>query len=307
MRDAINKGIPAGKLKKAISEVADSILGLEAIRKNNEKENKNQLLSLVEKIKPAGKIEPKLVKIAGKMLKAGSSKETSPLIDDMAKLLVYGLSLTSKDKDKGFLSSLIGKNDKEQATEENQEDKVNISSDPELNLDNAIKSLISLLEKMILPSDLQVEANLVKRQLSLSVDKNIFISSLEQTVGITASVLGRVKKEKKEIEVFLKQLTGRLHELDKDIRETSRIRELTHQHGKKMTDGMKSEIQSIEEGIISIGSFEELKTSIQSRVIMLRNHVDTYILDEGEKNNDAIGIIEGLKIKLRRWKKKQKN
>lgn len=170
-----------------------------------------------------------------------------------------------------------------------------VSIDSELDLDNAIKSLIALLEKMILPVDLQVEANLIKRQLSQSVDESVFLSSLEKTVGITADILKRVKKEKTEIEEFLNQLTGRLHELDKDIRETARIRELTHLHGKEMTEGMKTEIQTIEQGISSIDNFEELKTSIQSRVILLRNHVDTVILKEGEKDNEAAIIIEQLK------------
>lgn len=152
---------------------------------------------------------------------------------------------------------------------------------------------------MILPEDLQVEANLVKRKLSQSISERVFMSSLEKTIAITADILGRVKKEKNEIEEFLKQLTSRLHELDKDIRETSRIRELTHQHGKEMTDGMRSEIDTIEQGISRIDNFEELKSSIQSRVILLRNHVDTFILNEGEKDNEAEQVIEQLKNQVK--------
>lgn len=299
LRDAINKGIPANKLKNAINEVADSILGLDAIREKNKKAGKNQILSLMEQINPAGKIESKLAKISRKISKTDANKDISPLINDLAKLLVYGLSLSEQNKDKGFLSSLLNKSDKADAPEKIQVEDINVSDDIELNLDNAVKSLISLLEKMILPTDLQIEANLIKRKLSQPVNKEIFISSLEGAVEITSDVLGRVKIEKEEIEEFLVQLTGRLHELDKDIRETSRIRELTHQHGKKMTDGMKTEIQSIEYGISNIESFEELKTSIQSRVILLRNHVDTYILDEGEKNNEATDIIESLKNQVK--------
>lgn len=298
LRDAINKGIPANKLKKAIDEVADSILGLNAIREKNKKESNKQFISLIEKIRPAGKIENKLSKISGKISRASTTKEISPLITDLAKLLVYGLSRADKDKDKGFLSSILSKTDSVESSSLTGTEKDN-QVEVTLDLDNAVKSLISLLEKMILPEDLQVEANLIKRQLSQTVDENIFLVSLEKTVGITADVLGRVKKEKNEIEEFLKQLTGRLHELDKDIRETSRIRELTHLHGKEMTEGMKTEIQTIEQGISSIDDFEELKTSIQSRVILLRNHVDTFILKEGEKDNEAAIVIEQLKNQVK--------
>ena len=300
LRDAINKDIPASKLKKAINEVSDSVLGLNAIREKNKKEPNKRLLNLIEKIKPAGKIESKLDKISGKIYKADTKKDISPLINDLAKLLVYGLSLAEKNKSKGLLSSILSKTDK---AESSASKKIEIEIDTQVevisDLDNAVKSLISLLEKMILPEDLQIEANLIKRQLSREINEDVFMSSLEKTVAITADILERVKKEKNEIEEFLKQLTGRLHELDKDIRETSRIRELTHQHGKEMTDGMRSEIETIEKGIISIDNFEELKISIQSRVILLRNHVDTFILNEGEKDNEAEQIIEQLKNQVK--------
>ncbi len=300
LRDAINKNVPANKLKNAIDEVADSILGLNAIREKNKKESNKQFVNLIEKIKPAGKIESKLSKISVKISKASIINDVSPLITELAKLLVYGLSIAEKKKDKGFLSSLISKKYKESDEQVETERSEQVAPlETRLDLDNAVKSLISLLEKMTLPADLQVEANLIKRQLSQSVDENIFLSSLEKTVGITADVLAGVKKEKKEIEDFLKQLTGRLHELDKDIRETSRIRELTHLHGKEMTDGMKTEIQTIEQGISKIDDFEELKTSIQSRVILLRNHVDTFILKEGEKDNEASRVIEQLKNQVK--------
>lgn len=300
LRDAINKGVDATKLKKAIDEVADSILGLDALREKKKNESKKQFIDLIKQIKPAGKLEGKLLKISNKISKTSSAKDISPLLNDLAKLLVNGLSLAEKKKDKGFLSSLISKDGKEikPETEKKHDDEI-IPIEAELNLERAIDSLISLLDKMILPADLQVEANLVKRQLSQSVNEGVFLRSLEQTVGITADVLDRVKKEKKEIEDFLKQLTGRLHELDKDIRETARIRELTHLHGQEMADNMKTEMNSMEQGISDIDDLDKLKTAIQSRVILLRNHVDNFISKEGEKDKEAISIIEQLKKQVK--------
>ena len=298
LRDAIKKGVAANKLKKAIDEVADSILSLEAIRAKKQKDTSHLFVDLVSKIKPAGKIENKLVKLAGKISKTSTNKEISPLINELARLLVSGLALAEKDKNKGFLSSIIGKKEKldknvslEIAGEQTET--------AELNLDSANQNLISLLEKMILPSALQVEANLIKRQLSQSKDENVFLSALEQTVNIISEVISLIEQEKAEIEEFLKQLTGRLHELDKDIRETARIREMTHKHGQEMTSVMKTEMDSMEEGVSNINDLNELKTSIQSRVILLRNHVDNFILKEGEKDKEAISIIEQLKNQVK--------
>ena len=150
LRDAINKGIAANKLKKAIDEVSDSVIGLDAIRNKKKGGSKKQFSDLIGKIKPAGKIEKKLTKLSVKLNKTSTAKELSPLIDDLAKLLVYGLSLTEKNKgkDEGFLSSFIKKKGTEEA-----EEIIIIEKDEQKklsNLDGATKSLISLLEKMVL-------------------------------------------------------------------------------------------------------------------------------------------------------------
>lgn len=308
LRDVINKGVAANKLKKAIDEIADSILGLEAIRQKKQNQSVQQVKLLVDQIKPAGKIESKLEKISTKLAKSKTVEDNQPLLNDLAKLLVYGLSLAEKKTDKGFFASRFAKAESapdselspiiSEAVEEAPEDAHSMSS-PSENLAGAIKSLTSLIEHMILPTDLQVEANLITRQLYDRPTEELFVKSLEQTVMIVADVLERIKKEKKEIEDFLKQLTGRLHELDKDLIETARLRELTHQHGQKMTGVMKTEMISMEQGINSINNLDELKTSIQSRVIMLRNHVDTFILEEGEKNKQAATVIAELKNKVK--------
>jgi len=300
LRDAVQKGVDANKLKKAIDEVSDSILGLQAIRNKNKNQQVEQFSALVEKIKPAGKIEKKLAKLSNQISKVENIKEISPYINELAKLLVYGLSLADKKKDKGFISSLLDKK-KDEPTQEVIVEKITEVKEvtSELDLKNAVDSLIALLDKMILPGNLQIEANLVKRQLYKNIDENIFIKSLEQTVSITADILDRVKKEKKEIEEFLKQLTGRLQELDRDIKETAKIRELTHQHGVEMTDVMKTEMTTIEAGINNINNLDELKTAIQSRVILLRNHVDSFLLHEGEKNKEAVSIIQELRDQVK--------
>lgn len=347
LRDAINNGVDAKKLKKAISEVEDSILTLEAIRKKNKKDGSQNLLNLIEKIQPAGKIEKKLAKIASKIAKTSKNKEVTPLINDLAKLLVQGLALANDNSNSGFFASLLSR--KEASTQQaeltgeatgeenvlpdnNSSDSTqasaaeNIHSEDEysdsfektdafseryetekdqtinyvaIDLGTAIKSLQTLLEKMILPKDLELMSGRISQQLNDDADEQVFLQSLEKTVVIVATVLVRIKKEKKEIEDFLKQLTGRLHELDHDIRETARIRELTHRFGVDMAGDMQSEMKTMEQGLKDINNIDELKSSLQSRVIMLRNHVDKFLLEEGDKDKQANIIIQQLKNKVK--------
>lgn len=310
LKDAFNKGIAASKLKKAIEEISESINALNTLRERNKYIPGKYVVELISNIKPAGKIEKKLGKISSKISKSIAGDDLSPYIKELASLLVYGLSLASKKKEKGILSSLLDKKqqeDEEDTEEVNQEEILEqvhyLDAEIKEDLTNAVASLNGLLEKMILPADLQVEANLIKRKLAEGVDEETFIDSLEQTVVIISDVLDRVRREQKETEAFLKQLTSRLHELDSDIRETARISALTHKQGVELTDGMKNEMSGMEEGINNIENLEELKTAIQSRVILLRDHVDNFILKEGEKNREANQVIEQLKRQVSEMEK----
>ena len=66
---------------------------------------------------------------------------------------------------------------------------------------------------------------------------------------------------------------------------------------------MKTEMNSMEQGINNINNLDELKTAIQSRVILLRNHVDNFISNEGEKNQEAVSVIEQLKKQVKEMEK----
>jgi len=58
-------------------------------------------------------------------------------------------------------------------------------------------------------------------------------------------------------------------------------------------------MSSMENGLNNINNLDELKTSIQSRVILLRNHVDSFIIQEGEKDKEASVLIEQLKQQVK--------
>ena len=330
LREAINDGVAANKLKKAINEVADSILSLDAIRKKNKKDGSQNLVNLIEKIKPAGKIESKLDKLSSKIAKTSRNKEVTPLINELAKLLVHGIALADNNSKSGFFTNLL-KGKKESSKQEELSDESIAATErttPEdehnnnfektdafsekyesekdgvfnyvaIDLGTAVNSLKTLLEKMVLPKDLQLHADEIKRKLSDETDEKAFLHSLEKTVVIVATILGRVKKEKKETEDFLKLLTSRLHELDYDIRETVRVRELTHRFGIEMASEMQVEMKTMEQGLQDINDIEKLKSSLHSRVIMLRNHVDKFLLEEDEQDKQAEEIINQLKNKVK--------
>lgn len=306
----IKQGVSPLKLKKAIDEISITISELNGYREQKKLSLKSHLLNLVKNISPAGKIDKKVRKIEKQLAKLSTEKELTPLIDELASLLVNGIRLAEKEKPKsGLLSSLLSKHDKPEATETEQQPVSEHAEKEEAEITehddfkDAIKSLTNLIERMILPGDLQVEANLVKRDLLIAGSPEVFLDGLEKTLQIVATILGRIKQEKQDIEDFLKQLTDRLYEMDSDLVSAGKLRLLSNQQGHTMSDAVKKEMRDMEAGINHIQNIDELKTAVQSSVVLLRHHVDTFMLDEDKQNKTSVELIARLQAKVKQMEK----
>lgn len=308
LREAIRDNISALKLKKAVDEISATISELETIRQTSNQSSTaavKPFVDLVEKLGPAANISGKLKKIQKKLLTLQDVADITPLSDELAKLLLAGLTVAEKRKSKGFFAGLMAKEaGVVQASAVIQQTPQRTDEiDHDVALQEAILALKNLLERMILPEDLQVEANLIKRILLEQSDEQSFMNALDKTLAMVAEILSRIKKEKNDIEEFLKQLTLRLHELDSDLIQSVKFRELSNQSGKDISQTMDVDINNIENSIKSIVDLEELKTSIQSRIIVMRNHFDDYISQESQRNQQSIGLIEELQNKLQKMEK----
>ncbi len=170
------------------------------------------------------------------------------------------------------------------------------SLDNELNY--ASETLIHLLEKLRLPDDLYVQADLIKARLQPCADPERLLEGLESTADVILEMSQRVQQEKKELEAFLLQLTERLQDLDQDIRETAQLREQSHEAGVEMNRSVKQEVSNIEQSVSEALDLNKLKTSVQSRVIIIRDHMDRFMEAEMNRNSRSSKLVENLRHKL---------
>ncbi len=170
------------------------------------------------------------------------------------------------------------------------------SLDTELNY--ASETLIHLLEKLRLPDDLYVQADLIKARLQPCADPERLLEGLESTADVILEMSQRVQQEKRELEAFLLQLTERLQDLDEDIRETAQLREQTHEAGVEINRSVKQEVSNIEQSVSEALDLDKLKTSVQSRVIIIRDHMDRFMEAELDRNDRSSRLVENLRHKL---------
>ncbi len=162
----------------------------------------------------------------------------------------------------------------------------------------AADTLIRLLEQMQWPDTLHAEAELIKRRLEPCDDTEALQAGLLATAELFNGLQSRVQAEKRELEAFLRQLTERLAELDRDIRETARLQALSDQAGRDVDSRVRDEVSDIERSVADAEDLDALKTAVQSRLILIRNHMDRFLEQHNGVHEDAGKVIDRLERQL---------
>ncbi len=158
--------------------------------------------------------------------------------------------------------------------------------------------LIELLEKLELPHDLAVEAGLIRQRLQPCQEQEKLAQGIEATVALVAEAHSRILDEKKELETFLQQLTERLQEIDTDLQETVRLQQLSITGSRQVNAAVEEEVRGIEQSVEMAGDLTMLQTDIQSRVIIIRDHMDRFLRAELLRDRQSGDISERLKKEL---------
>ncbi|HEB66827.1 MAG TPA: hypothetical protein ENI93_02665, partial [Gammaproteobacteria bacterium] len=134
------------------------------------------------------------------------------------------------DEGGGFIASLFGRRREREAARTPAEDEAQapepvtgmaaLGAEPE-QCRHAAETLIRLLEQSHWPDPLHAEAELLKRRLEACRDETALREGLLATAELFNGLQAQVQREKQELEAFLRQLTERLAELDRDIRTTA--------------------------------------------------------------------------------------
>ncbi len=158
--------------------------------------------------------------------------------------------------------------------------------------------LYQLLEKISLPQDLSDRLFDLKKQLQKGVTMNKWAGMLTEVSDMASFVQLKISHERLGIEDFLKQVTGRLAELDAHIQGSKAHFERTEVNSKVLGDAVKMEMQSLvscADGETDIGT---LKLQIQNGLSAIEKHIDSYKQTETQQHLAANGEIKILLTRL---------
>ena len=230
------------------------------------------------------------------------------LKDDLLELEVVSRKGSSESKDinhlKKIIENLVLKSSKTQSMESRDtilasQDLSEVDESSETDPSQFCALLISeilyqLLEKISLPKDLSDRLAGLKKQLQKGVTMSKWAEMLTEVSDMASDVQLKINHERLDIEVFLKQVTGRLMELDKYIQGSQNHFERTKVNSKALGDAVKFEMQTLVTNADAGIDITTLKEQIQIGLEAIEKHIDGYKKIETEHHSTANNDVKEL-------------
>jgi len=160
----------------------------------------------------------------------------------------------------------------------------------------AVQLLIEFLELVTLPDSLSPQAEEIRQTLISEPDQ--LKECLNQTVELVMTLQLELKHERKELEIFLSELSSRLQEIDDEVKKLSGISTIRAENLEQASTNLNDTADSIDKFLNEEMNINTLKDSVKSHVIMIRHHMDTFTSEDNTQQKYSDKVVHQLAKEL---------
>jgi diguanylate cyclase len=309
LRHAIRKNASATQISKLMEDISSSIVRLDQ-RHDDVDDVKNQLTRIevnLDKLRVPDGLKQETRELRKQLRDARQVNDLKPALDAYSgyvnKVIVWLATPQQNDDKEGLFGRLFGRKhldetsgNPDQAVLPEVELTAQDASAEALPTFNQV--LFDLLHRLDLPDALSEPFQRIAARLREPPSS----ASASQSVADIADLLARtrqhVEREKKDIETFLSQLTGRLQELDHYLEDTIETSEQATSQGDVFEQSLSAEVDGIRKSVNEAENIDQLKQSIQAHLTNIQSHMDVRKRLEQTRLKQADTEIRRLKQAL---------
>jgi len=154
--------------------------------------------------------------------------------------------------------------------------------------------LIRLLEQLVVPKSLTVDADKVKQKLENKTNPADWKQLLKDVANLINSIRLSMQAEKHEFQDFLQQVTDRLKDMDQFLQtETSKL-ESAQNHGQQFDNDIQSNVNIIRDDINQATELPQLKALVDSKLAVISEHINTYRVAEKKRTEQSKNDVESM-------------
>jgi len=158
--------------------------------------------------------------------------------------------------------------------------------------------LIQLLERLDLTSNMVDKAESLKEEWEKGMSDEELPGALKAIASLVMEMRSSLEKEKHDFEIFLKQLSENLKELDQHLTKSSQSSNDSMEDGKKLNAMVAEQVDGIESSVNDANDINELKASVHERLKGIRTHMRSFVDKEEQRHREAKEQVKDLKNKM---------
>jgi len=287
LRNAIRDRVSSAQLQKAIDAMSKTMVKLERERKRDvDNEQENLLLKLLDQLQlPKG--TGRKAKQLRKLLNDSVANENEQVINAFVELFDSAMELSVEPGSDeasatergggGLFQRLFG--GQEKSAESDATDNRDDSAETGSNQDSVREILIRLLERLSLPDELMKQVEAIREQIGAASSHSAWDQVLEKIADLVQAIRTQTQKEKQGIEDFLRQLTERLQEVDRQLADSDTYYDDSFNASGDLNTAVKEGMDGIQNSVREATDLGQIKALVQT-------HIDT-VLMHMEKHREA--------------------
>ncbi len=159
--------------------------------------------------------------------------------------------------------------------------------------------LIRLIEQLIVPADLEKDANEMKHRLEQETNPDNWKALLKDVASLINSIRSRMQKEKHEFESFLQQVTDRLKVMDNFLHDEIASLDTAKLQGKEFDDRVNLNVSEMRLDINQATDLSNLKDNVNLKLDTISDYIQLYRDSENERMENSQHEIQSMQEKMK--------
>ncbi|TCT23886.1 diguanylate cyclase [Thiobaca trueperi] len=288
LRTAIRKNATVSQIGKQMEEISSSILRLDQQRDHTDiiKQQLSRIEENINKIKVPDGLRRETRALQKQLRQALDAHDLKPALDayaDYVTQVIAWLDAPQPESRDGLLGRLFGRKQTDDANGDLSEtasadaSALTVQTLPAADAETLPafnQVLFDLIHRLDLPAELSANFDRIAARLCDPPSTTLARQIVEDIAELMARARQHVEREKKDIESFLSQLTGRLQELDQSLKETVSTHGETTSQGDAIDASLSAEVAGIRKSVSEAENIDQIKHSIQSHLSNIQMHMD---------------------------------
>ena len=155
--------------------------------------------------------------------------------------------------------------------------------------------LIHLVERLPLPPEMSDAALQVVESMEAGLEPERLPSAIEAVTGLVLRVRVSIQEEKRQIEALLKEVTGRLADLDKGLASAHRTVQASFAAGRTHDAAVRDEVRGLEASTRGAEDLEALRTGVLATIESIRAQMEVKMQEDEAREETLRQEVEQLR------------